>query len=82
MSDLNCYSSSQSLRVTGLHHILDNDALPYPTTGIVAVPLARLGIVIRPHEVGLTCPGVLPILQRTFPYGDQPVSLRVGHTIR
>lgn len=36
----------------------------------MAVPMCYgLGIVIRPHEVGLTCPVVLPIRQSTFSYG-------------
>ena len=45
----------------------------------MAVPIAGLGIVIRPHEVGLTCPGVLPIHQCTFPYGHHSVSHHVGY---
>jgi hypothetical protein len=48
----------------------------------MAVLITELGIVIRPQEVGLTYPGVLPIHQCTFPYGHHSVSYRVGHTIR
>ena len=30
-------------------------------TSVMAVPITRLGIIIRPHEVELTCSGVIPI---------------------